>query len=106
VTRPGNLYGTTEVGGSDTGVVYKLDPSGNETVYDLSVGRYPSQVFAADREAFRRSSVTSAYFRSRRIFGCNQGGGFGLGSTCSAFSQAGVTISVTPTPLPYSPLPY
>ena len=32
-SRAGNLYGTTMIGGAgDSGVVYKLDPAGNETV--------------------------------------------------------------------------
>ena len=32
-SRAGNLYGTKMIGGAgDSGVVYKLDPAGNETV--------------------------------------------------------------------------
>jgi uncharacterized repeat protein (TIGR03803 family) len=35
----GNLYGTTSGGGaSDNGVVFKLDPSGNETVLHSFTG--------------------------------------------------------------------
>jgi len=81
----GDLYGTAQTGGDlncnppfGCGVVYKLDPFGNETVLhafeDQQDGQYPSAALAFDRGALYGSA--GAIFYGGGIFQINSSGTF------------------------------
>jgi uncharacterized repeat protein (TIGR03803 family) len=84
VDRAGNLYSTTEVGGSlGNGTVFKLSPSGTEAVlYSFSGspdGAYPNAGLAADRYD--------------NLYGTT---GFGGTGSCPPFGSCGTVFKLTP----------
>lgn len=82
--QAGNLYGTTEYRGtSDWGVVFKLDPSGNETVLHSFTGGSDG---ATPRSDLIRDSVGN-------IYGTTVQGGSG----CAPFACVGVVFRLDTT---------
>jgi uncharacterized repeat protein (TIGR03803 family) len=78
----GNLYGTTNIGGtSNGGVVYKLDTAGQETVlfaFNGANGSHPGAGVIRDSEG--------------NLYGTAQGGGAGGGGVVYKLDNAGQTV--------------
>jgi uncharacterized repeat protein (TIGR03803 family) len=81
--KAGNLYGTTTIGGTGfAGTVFKIDPSGNETVLHSFSG--------ADGETPTGGLVLDS---AGNLYGTTRNGG---GSRACASGGCGVIFKITP----------
>jgi len=78
----GNLYGTTQVGGAfDNGVVFKVTPTGSETVL---------YSFASTPEGFRGPNARLILGKDGNLYGTSPSGG-----SCQTLGDCGVVFQVT-----------